>query len=58
MPENNENIQRETDGAFALATLLLNVLILLVLGASGWLLHSLVSQSGSFGVLLSESMWR
>jgi hypothetical protein len=58
MRENNKNTQREIDAAFALAAFLMNVLILLVMCVAGWLMHSLVSQPGSFGVLLSESMQR
>ncbi|MBA3784242.1 MAG: hypothetical protein H0X15_01680 [Acidobacteria bacterium] len=58
MRENNKNLREETDAAFALTALLLNVLNLFVLGGGGWLLYSLFSQSNSFGRLLSESVWR
>ena len=36
MRENNEKFRRETDAAFAFATILLNLLILLILGATLW----------------------
>ncbi len=47
MRENNEKSQKETDIAFALVSFLLNVLILVVLCGSAWMLHSLIAQSNS-----------
>ena len=44
MHKYNEKSQKETDIAFAFASFLLNVLILLVLGASVWMFHSLIAQ--------------
>jgi len=54
MRENNEKLQKETDIAFALATFLLNVLILLVLCGGAWMLHSLTTQSNSQGAFLRD----
>ena len=45
MRENNEKFQKETDMAFAAASFLLNVLILLILCGSAWMLHSYVAQT-------------
>ncbi|MDQ3061378.1 MAG: hypothetical protein M3R14_00725 [Acidobacteriota bacterium] len=47
MRENNEKSQKETDMAFAVASFLLNVLILLVLCGSAWMLHSFIAQPDS-----------
>jgi len=47
MRENNKKSQKETDIAFAIASFLLNVLILGVLCGSVWMLHSLIVQSNS-----------
>ena len=47
MRENKEKSRKETDTAFALASFLLNVLILAVLCGSAWLLHSFIAQPNS-----------
>ncbi len=47
MRENNVKSQKETDIAFAIASFLLNVLILVVLCGSAWMLHSLIAQPNS-----------
>jgi hypothetical protein len=54
MYKNKEMEKRETDKAFALATIMLNVLILLVLGSAIWSVQTLTAESGSLGVFLSE----
>ena len=56
MREYNEKSQKEIDIAFALASFLLNVLILLVLGASVWMFHSLIAQPNSGSVFLRDFM--
>ncbi len=59
MRENNEKSQKETDVAFALASFLLNVLILLVLCGGAWMLHSYIAQSNSSGAFLRDyTMYR
>jgi hypothetical protein len=59
MRENNEKLQKETNVAFALAAFLLNVLIILVLGSSAWLLHSFVVQQNlSASFLLDYKFYR
>ena len=54
MRENNEKFHKETDVAFALASFLLNVLILLVLCGGAWMLHLYITQSNSQGVFLRD----
>ena len=54
MHENNEKSRKETDMAFALASFLMNVLILLVLCSSAWMLHSYIAQSNSSGAFLQD----
>ncbi|HEX8287519.1 MAG TPA: hypothetical protein VF556_05985 [Pyrinomonadaceae bacterium] len=54
----DEMTRRETDLAVALATFLLNVLIILILCVCGWMLHTVVLQPNSYGVFLSESILR
>jgi len=59
MRENNGKSQKETDIAFAVVLFLLNVLILLVLCGSAWMLHSLIIQSDSSGAFLRDyTMYR
>ncbi len=47
MRGNNEKSQKETDVAFAIASFLLNALILVILCGSAWMLHSLIAQPNS-----------
>jgi hypothetical protein len=47
----NENSPKETDIAFALASFLLNVLIILVLCVGAWMLNSLLAQPHPSGAL-------
>ena len=59
MRENNEKSQKESDIAFALASFMLNVLILAVLCGSAWLLHSVIAQPNSSGMFLRNyTMYR
>ena len=59
MRENNEKSQKETDAAFAVASFLLNVLILIVLCGSAWMLHSFIIQPNSSGAFLRDyTMYR
>jgi hypothetical protein len=52
MRDDNENSQKETDIAFAFASFLLNVLIILVLCVGAWMLNSLIAQPHPGGTLL------
>jgi len=54
MREINEKSQKETDIAFAAASFLLNVLILLVVCGSAWMLQSLIAQSNSSSAFLRD----
>ena len=47
MRGNNEKSQKETDVAFAIASFLLNALILVILCGSAWMFHSLIAQPNS-----------
>jgi len=59
MRENKEKGRKETDIAFALASFLLNVLILAALCGAAWLLHSIIVQPNSSSVFLREyTMYR
>jgi len=59
MHENDEKSRKKTDIAFALASFLLNVLILIVLCGSAWMLHSFIIQSDSSGAFLRDyTMYR
>jgi hypothetical protein len=59
MSENKEKSRKESDIALALASLLLNVLILAVLCGSAWLLHSVIAQPNSSGLFLRQyTMYR
>jgi len=59
MRENNEKSQKETDVAFVIASFLLNVLILIVLCGSAWMLHSFIIQPNSSGAFLRDyTMYR
>jgi hypothetical protein len=55
MRENNEKLSRESDAAFEIATVLLNLLILLVIYGSLWMMQSILSQPNSLGVFLRDS---
>ena len=52
----NEELYTETNAAFALAVVLLNVLIILILAVSLWLAQSILSKPDSIGVFLQNSM--
>ncbi|HEX8368284.1 MAG TPA: hypothetical protein VF604_07055 [Pyrinomonadaceae bacterium] len=54
MRENNEKSQKETDIAFAVASFLLNVLILAALCGAAWMLHSFILQPDSPSVFLRD----
>jgi len=59
MHGNNEKSQKETDAVFAVASFLLNVLILIVLCGSAWMLHSFIIQPNSSGAFLRDyTMYR
>ena len=47
MRENKDKSQKETDIVFAITSFLINVLILVVLCGSAWMLHSLIAQPNS-----------
>lgn len=54
MRENNKNLQRETDAAFALTALLMNLLILLVLGSGVWLVQTVLTQKETLNALFRD----
>lgn len=58
MRENNENIPRETESAFALAVLLLNFLILAAVIGLVWSLQLLISPNNPLNAVLGEMIWR
>ena len=58
MRENNEKLQRETDAAFALASVLLNLLLLLVVAGIIWLTYAMLAQTDTIGLVLRETAWR
>ncbi|HEX8249325.1 MAG TPA: hypothetical protein VF599_14200 [Pyrinomonadaceae bacterium] len=58
MRENNKNILRGSEAAFAVAALLLNFLILAVVIGALWSLQLLISPNISSGAALGETIWR
>ena len=59
MRRNKEKLQNEPDIAVALATFLLNVLILLMLCGGAWALHSFLARPDSGGAFLHDfTMYR
>ena len=59
MRDHNEKLHQETDLAFALASFLLNVLIILVLCGSVWMFHSFIAQPDLGGAFLRDfTMYR
>ena len=54
MRVNKERLPTESDAAFALASFLLNFLILLVFCVSGWLMYLLTSQPEIFNFFLRD----
>lgn len=58
MRENNIKTQRESNTAFAVAAFLLNLLILVVVCGSVWLINSLLTDSNHFGLFLRETALR
>jgi len=59
MRGNNEKSRKETDMAFAVASFLLNVLILAVLCGSAWMLHSFIIKPNPSGAFLRDyTMYR
>jgi hypothetical protein len=54
MRENNEKLKKETDAAFAFATLLLNLLILLVFCGAFWLMQFVLTQNSSLNALFRD----
>ena len=58
MYEKNKNTYQETEAAFALAILLLNVLVLTIVVGLVWLLQLLISPKSPLIVALGETIWR
>ncbi len=54
MREDNKGKQRESGAVFALASFLLNLLILLALCGSVWILQATVMQSSSFSLSVRD----
>jgi hypothetical protein len=48
----------ETDAAFAAASVLLNLLIVLVLSGSFWVFYSILSRPETIGLMIRENLWR
>jgi len=53
-----ENYERESTAALAVASLLLNLLVMLVISGSVWITYSLLSEPNTIGLLLRETAWR
>ena len=53
MRRNKEKVQNAPDIAVALASFLLNILILLMLCGGAWALHSYIARPNSGGALLN-----
>jgi hypothetical protein len=59
MRENKEKSRKETDIAFAIASFILNVLILFVLCGGAWMLHSYIIHPNSSSAFLRDyTMYR
>ncbi len=58
MREKNENTFQETEAAFALAILLLNILVLAAVIGFIWSLQLLISPKSSLITALGETIWR
>jgi hypothetical protein len=52
MPEKKQNQMEETETAYTLAMLLMNVLILVIIGAFMWLIYLAVSENRSLSKFL------
>jgi len=58
MREKNENTFQETEAAFALAVVLLNILVLAAVIGFIWSLQLLISPKSSLITALGETIWR
>lgn len=58
MRHDHEQLNTESDAAFAVASILLNLLILLILSGLFWCFYSMLSEPGIFAFLLRENNWR
>jgi hypothetical protein len=58
MANKKDSEKRETDAAFAVATTLLNVLILLTIVGVIWMLQSITAYSSALHVLIGDSGFR
>ena len=58
MRENNENNFQETEAAFALAVVLLNILVLAAVIGFIWSLQLLISPKSPLITALGETIWR
>lgn len=57
MREQYKNHNQETEAAFAIAVFLLNLLILLVIGGTFWLVYLAVNANREFNVFLRGALW-
>ncbi len=55
---NQKTVIEESTTAFAIAALLLNALIVLILCTGAWFAHQLFSNSDLLGAMLREGTWR
>jgi hypothetical protein len=58
MREKNENTFQETEAAFALAVVLLNILVLAAVIGFIWSLQLLISPKSPLITALGETIWR
>ena len=58
MRDNNKNTLQETQSAFALAVLLLNLLILAVVIGLVWSLQLLLSPNSPLSAVIGQAIWR
>ena len=52
MREKDQKNMCETEMAYALAMFLTNLLILVIIGAVGWMMHLTISENNSFNAVL------
>jgi hypothetical protein len=59
MTKTNRETVRETGTAYAVAMALTNLLILMIVGSTGWLIHQAITRNEELARILAEgSLWR
>ena len=51
MREKDQNNMCETEAVFTFTMLLMNVLILAIIGAVGWLIHTVITENNSLNAI-------